>query len=354
MKSTVAFFLATAAAALFAVAIVQAHKSSSQQTQLASLKTELQAKAQQAEEAQAAQQRAEQQREAEASRADKATAQLRPAPPIAAKVSATGPARLISVAEPAKPVPEKSAMAKMMSQMMQDPASREFLKTQQRTMMDQLYTPLVKRMGLTPEEADQFKNMQTDHMMDMAGKTFSALGGGADKTATTGVNDVAAAQKSFDEQVKAFLGDDRYAQYQQFQETLSQRMQLNAYKLQAGNDYTLTEPQTEALLTIMKEEQKNAAAASGLPMGDTDKDPSKLQAMFADGKMDQLMQVQETVNQRVYDRARSVLSVEQLESFGRFETNQLAMMRASMGMMKGMFSGAGSTTPPDSTSRDTH
>ena len=116
-------------------------------------------------------------------------------------------------------------------------------------------------------------------------------------------------------------------------------MQLNAYKLQAGGDYTLTEPQTETLLTIMKEEQKNAVAASGLPIADMEKNPSKLQALFSEGKFDQLMQVQETVSQRVYERAQSVLSAEQLESFGKFQTNQLGMMRASMGMMKGLFGG---------------
>jgi hypothetical protein len=206
-------------------------------------------------------------------------------------------------------------------------------------MMDQLYTPLIKRMGLTPEEADQFKDMLTDNMMNAAGKTFSVLGGAASTNGVPAVNSLVADQKSFDEQVKAFLGDARYAQYQQYQETSAQRMQLNAYKLQAGSDYTLTEPQTEALLTVMKEEQKNAAAASGLPVGDMDKDPSKLQALFSEGKMDQLMQVQETVTQQVYDRARRILSPDQLESFGKFQTNQLQMMRASMGMMKGLFGG---------------
>jgi hypothetical protein len=339
MKSTAAFILAVAAATLVVVCVVQARKAGSQQVQLASLKTELDTKSQQAEEAQAARQRAEQQRDALAIPAEETAPQVRTPSPVVANVTATGPARLVTIAEPEQPAPEKSGLVKMMSQMMQDPASRDFLRTQQRTMMDQLYAPLIKRMGLTPEEADQFKNMQTDHMMEMAGKTFSMLGGAAGKTGAAGANDVMAEQKSFDEQVKAFLGDDRFGQYQQYQETSAQRMQLNAYKLQAGSDYTLTEPQTEALLNAMKEEQKNAAKSSGLPVGDMDKDPSKLQAMFADGKMDQLMQAQETVNQRVYDRARSILSAEQLEGFGRFETNQLAMMRASMGMMKGLFGG---------------
>jgi hypothetical protein len=339
MRSTAAFILAVAAATLVVICVVYARKTSTQQTQLTSLKTELEAKAQQAEEAQAAQQRAEEQRDALASRPVPPVPQPRSAPAAAAQISAPAPARLEGVVEPSVPGPEKGGMAKMVSQMMQDPASREFLRTQQRTMMDQLYTPLIKRLGLNPEEANQFKEMQTDHMMNMAGKTFAMFGSDGSSKSTEAANSVSADQKNFDQQVKAFLGEDRHGQYQQYQETLPQRMQLNAYKLQAGGDYTLTEPQGEALLTIMKEEQKSAATASGLPTGEMDKDPSKLKAMFAEGKMDQLMQMQETVNQRVYERAQSLLGADQLESFGRFQTNQLQMMRASMGMMKSMFGG---------------
>jgi hypothetical protein len=339
MKSTAAFILAVAAATLVIVCVVQARKSTSQQTQLASLKTELDVKAQQAEEAQAAQQNAEREARAAARHAEKVAAQLSTPAPVAVSASAPAPSRLVAGAESEQPAAEKGDLAKMMSRMMKDPASREFLRAQQRTMVDQSYAPLIKRMGLSPDEAKLFKDMQTDHMMNLAGKSFSMFGGASSDKGADEAKALTADQQSFDEQVKAFLGEDRYAQYQQYQETLAQRMQLNAYKLQAGSDYTLTEPQTETLLNVMNEEQKNAAAASGLSMGDADNDPSKLKALFSEGKFDQLMQAQESVNQRVYERAQSILSAEQLESFGQFQTNQLQIMRASMGMMKGLFGG---------------
>jgi len=168
MKSTAAFILAVATATLVVVCVVQARKATSQQTQLASLKTELDAKSQQAEEAQAAQRSAEGQRDTVAGQVEDTTVRLPTGAPAATNVTAPGPARLLAVAEPDQPAPEKGGLAKMMSQMMQDPDSRAFLRAQQRTMMDQLYTPLIKRMGLTPEEADQFKDMLTDNMMNTA------------------------------------------------------------------------------------------------------------------------------------------------------------------------------------------
>jgi len=76
-----------------------------------------------------------------------------------------------------------------------------------------------------------------------------------------------------------------------------------------------------------------------------------LQALLADGKMDELLQGQDAVSQRVYDRARTILSPDQLNTFGRFQTNQMQMMRVGMSMAKKMFApekptpGAAPTAP---------
>jgi hypothetical protein len=56
--------------------------------------------------------------------------------------------------------------------------------------------------------------------------------------------------------------------------------------------------------------------------------------MFYGNGVEKLMQTQETVNQHVYERAKEVLSENQLSSFGKFQTNQLQMMRMGMSMAK--------------------
>jgi hypothetical protein len=59
-----------------------------------------------------------------------------------------------------------------------------------------------------------------------------------------------------------------------------------------------------------------------------------MEAMFSGEGVEKLLQSQEAVNQRVYDRAREVLAAEQLAAFGRFQTNQLQMMRMGMNMAR--------------------
>jgi len=212
-------------------------------------------------------------------------------------------------------------------------------------MMDQMYGPLVKQMGLTPEEATQFKDLLADNGMKAAEQATSVFGGSGATNRTEMLSSLTAQQKSFDDQLQAFLGDARYAQYKDYQDTVSERAMLTQFKQQAGSDYNLSDPQAEALLTFMKEEKKSVAASTGLPLSDSGQNTAHLQSLMSDNNVDQYMQAQNTINQRVYDRARTILSPDQLATLGRFQTNQLQMMRVGMGMVKTMFGPDNPTAP---------
>jgi len=335
MKNTIILLLALTTITLGVVYVTQSRKSATQQIQTAALRGEVQAQSQQIEDLQAAYKRADRQRREAMDQAEELAAQLQARRAVETNVVALA-AAAPPPAETEKPAEEKGGLGKMLSKMMQDPDTRKFIREQQRRTMDQMYAPLVKQMGLTPEEAAQFKDLLANHAMSAADKASSIFGGLASTNRTEMLNTMAAEQKSFDEQVKGFLGDARYAQYKDYQETVGDRTLLNQFKMQTGSDYNLTDPQTEALLTFMKEERKNVAATTGLPLGDADKDEAKLQALMSDDKVDQLLQAQETVGQRVYERARTILSPEQLETLGKFQTNQVQMMRMGMSMMKKM------------------
>lgn len=337
MKNTVIILLAAAALAFGGLCFVQARKGSKQQTKLGSLRAEVEQKAAEIDDLQAAQDRAERQRRQLQSQAQDLEARLQ-----ARQFAETNAATLVlnnapPAPRPEKPDPPKGGFGKMLDKMMQDPEMLKLVREQQRTMMGQLYAPLVRRMGLTAEEAAQFADMQAGQMVNAAGKAFSMFGSDTSAKSDGPVNSLAADQKAFDQQVKTFLGDERYAQYEAYQETVPYRMQLNAFKQQTGSDSNLTEPQVEALLTMMKEETKNVAATDGLPLDGPGKDPDKIKALLAEGKVDELLQGQETVSQRVYERARTILSPDQLATFGRFQTNQNQTMRLGLNMARKMF-----------------
>jgi hypothetical protein len=337
MKNIITLFLAVTTITLGVVCVVQSRKSTDQQTQLAALRGELDEKSQELETLQTAQKRSDRQRRELTAQADELAAQLQARQVAATNVIVLAPTNPPPVSEGEKPDEGKGGFGTMLSKMMQDPDTRKFIRDQQRMTMDQLYAPLVKRMSLTPDEATKFKDLLADSMMNAAEKASSMFGGSPSTNRTEMLSSLTAEQKTFDEQVKAFLGDDRYAQYKDYEQTLGERTLLNQFKQQAGSDYNLSDPQTEALLTIMKEEKKNAAATTGLPLDDANKDPAKLQALLADGKVDELLRGQDALSQRVYDRARTILSPDQLNTLGKFQTNQMQMMRMGMSMARKMF-----------------
>jgi hypothetical protein len=349
MKNTIILLLALTTITLAVVCATQSRKSAAQQIEAAALRGEVQAQSQQIENLQAGQKRSEGQRRELMGQAEELAAQLQARRAAETTVAAPAPATPPPLAQSEKPDGGKGGFGKMLSKMMQDPDTREVVRTQQRMMMEQLYTPLIKKMGLAPDEAAKFNDLLVDNAMKASEKAFSMLEGLGTTNRAELIKNLGAGQKTFDEQVKALLGDERYAQYTDYQETVGERTMLNQFKQQAGSDYNLTEPQTEALLAIMKEEKKSVATTTGLPLEDTNKDPAKILGLLSDGKVDELLQGQETVSQRVYDRARTFLSPDQLESLGKFQTNQMRMMRMSMTMARKMFapdqSAAGAASP---------
>jgi hypothetical protein len=131
-------------------------------------------------------------------------------------------------------------------------------------MMDSLYGPLVKQLGLSPEAADKFKDMMADNALKASDKVGSLFGGQSSANPSDLAASAAADQKSAEDEMKAFLGDAGFAQYQDYQQTVADRMQLAAFKQQtAGTDSPLTDQQTDQLLAFMKEEKQNLAANTG-------------------------------------------------------------------------------------------
>ena len=333
--------LALATAALIAVCVVQGRKLAEQRTQLAAAREELEHNSAEIEKLQAAQKHARDQRAALLHQADELAAQLQTRPPATAEPSATSPPSPGAVTNA---VLEGAGFGKALSKMMQDPEMKKFMRTQQRLMVDQLYGPLAKKLALTSAETDKFKGLIADNLMSGTEQATSLFGDSASTNRAKTMEMLAAAHQAADDQMKSFLGEDRYAEYKDYQQTVGERAQLNQLKQQnAGGENALSDQQTDQLLALMKEEKQNAAAR-GESVFSAGQDQAKLQELVAGGQTDKLLESQESLNQRVYDRARDVLTPAQLDSFGAFQTNQLQMMRMGMTMAKKMFTSEKDTT----------
>jgi hypothetical protein len=241
-----------------------------------------------------------------------------------------------------------------LTKMLEDPEMKKLMRQQQMAGLDSMYRSLFKQMGLSAEEIKQFKDLLVDNQMrgvENAGVFFSGETDAARRMEAGKA--ITEAQKQSEEEIKNFLGEERYAQYKDYQEMFSERMTLDQFKEHlGGGQNSLSDDQTRQLLVIMKEEDKSVAPGFGVndANGATDfilsvndangvNDFSQFEATMSEEQLNNQLQQQEEVNQRILDRARAVLTPEQLNSLGSFQTNQLQMQRFGMSMAMKMMGG---------------
>jgi hypothetical protein len=235
-----------------------------------------------------------------------------------------------------------AAFGSALAKMMKDPETKKFIRAQQRMMMDTMYGPLVRKMGLSSEESERFKDFMADQVMkgaDAATAMFSSTDA-ADRAEQ--MKALAERQKETEEETKAFLGEERYAQYKDYQATVQERVQLNMFRQQVSGEDSISDAQTEQLLALMKQEKEVAASEFGqvFPNG---QQGQGMQAMLSEEGAEKMVAAQQTVNDRVYQRASEVLEPGQLAAFGRFQTNQLQTIRMGISMARTMFGGGASS-----------
>jgi len=232
----------------------------------------------------------------------------------------------------------KPAFGDMLAKMMADPAMKKMMRQQQAAAMEMMYGPLFKEIGLSPEDKEKFKELLLDRQMkavESGGMFMKLQGEDGDKTAA--MNDLASQQKEFDAQMKTFLGDEGYAQYKDYSETMAERMAVNQLAQQlASGPNPINDEQSRQLLEIMKQEKKSVSPVFGEPGADP-ANMSNWQAMLSEDRMNDFFKQREEINQRVLERSKAVLTPEQLAAFATHQSNQLQMQRMGMSMAAKMF-----------------
>ena len=232
---------------------------------------------------------------------------------------------------------EGGGFMKGLAKMFSDPKMKDAMRAQQAAGVNMMYADLARELGLAPDEARQVLALLADRQMEMTGKSMAAMGkSGLDATALTAAGKEAEASKAaYDEQLKAVLGDERYAKFQDYEKSMGERFTLDQIQKQLAAGGTPLEPgQSQGLLAIMKEERAKA------PNPVSPSDPSaQIKLMQSDDGVSTFLKSQEDFNRRVLDRARTVLSPDQMLTFEAAQKQQVEMQRMGAQMSREMFKG---------------
>lgn len=227
-------------------------------------------------------------------------------------------------------------MGDMLGKMMKDPAMREMMREQQKAAINMMYGALFKEMNLSPEEKEKLKAILTDSQMKNI-ENAGGLFGGQQEGASEDIQKLAAeSKKQTEAEIRALLGDARFAQYEDYQKNMNERMQLDQFKTRlASENLVLQEQQTAQLLHIMKEEK--TAVPPIIPQDGGDMPRKEL---LTAENIDRQAQWMEDYNRRVLARVEQVLTPEQFKQYRDFQEQQAAMQKLGLNMARQMFGGA--------------
>jgi hypothetical protein len=192
----------------------------------------------------------------------------------------------------------------------------------ERTNLALSYGPFFQALGLTPEQADKFKDLMTDHAGKILDLRLIALAQGSGEPEPAN----AALQQQADDQLRAaqsdLLGEAGYQQLQQYERTLPARDQANALAgALALTSTPLSAAQAEQITQIM------ANASSGYQNGGKADLPTPGNWEFIGPLMLAHKTIEETVDwDAVLVQSHSVLSDAQFGVFEAYVTKNQAVV----------------------------
>ncbi len=151
----------------------------------------------------------------------------------------------------------------------ENPQAQKLMQQQQKLALDGRFAPLFKALNLSPASLDQFKSLLLEKQTVMPDVMAAAREQGVDPRENPQEfrKMVAAAQADVDGSIKSLLGDESFANYQQYQQTLPQRSVVN--QLQQSLSYTnapLSTTQGDQLVQILASTAPQpTAGAGGMP-----------------------------------------------------------------------------------------
>jgi RNA polymerase sigma factor (sigma-70 family) len=182
------------------------------------------------------------------------------------------------------------------AKLMNDPATKEYMRKAMADKMRSLYGDLIQELKLTPEQTDQFLGILTGG----ASKALTQLTGGAQGSPNQAD---AGASQDMGTQLRAMLGDAGCARFQEYSQEMPARATLTLLNGQLGAA-PLSAEQSTSLIQIIKAEP--ADLTQGI-LGGPDKAFSGSQA-----DVDNFLQQVAESNQRILQRAGSLLTSDQL------------------------------------------
>lgn len=227
------------------------------------------------------------------------------------------------------------------AEMFKSPEMRDLIKNQQKIalsgLVDKNYSDFFSSAGLASDKSAALKDLILKKSLIGAQAGVSLMAGDLDSEKRQEIIQQSKTDTDqVDQQIKEFLGQESYPQFQAYEKTIPDRMTVNMFKEQlASGPGALTPEQESQLLQAMRDERQNFKFTTDFT------DQSKLSAdpasFFTDEKISKFQEERDQLQDKYVARAASILTADQIEPFQKFLVGQRDMQNAGMKMAMQLF-----------------
>ncbi len=236
----------------------------------------------------------------------------------------------------------KTNGANPFANMFKDPKMKEMIKSSQKAfigpMIDKQYGALFQQLNLTPDQSAALKDLLQKKMLAGADAGMSMMDGSLDAAQRA---DLAKQMKSetddYDAQIKQFLGDANYQQFQDYEKTAPDRMAVSQFSDQLAGGATPLSPDQQQQLVQMMSDARNGFKWTTDYNNNNNALNGDYASMFSEDKIAQFAKEKEQLDQQILNQARQFLTAEQLQSLEQFQTSQRELQITGMKMAAQMF-----------------
>ena len=227
------------------------------------------------------------------------------------------------------------------AEMFKSQEMRDLIKSQQKIalsgLVDKNYADFFGSLGLPADKSAALKDLILKKSLIGAQAGVSLMAGDMDAEKRQEVIKQSKADTDeVDKQIKEFLGDTSYPQFQTYEKTMPDRMVVNMFKeQQASGPGALTPEQESQLLQAMSQERQNFKFTTDFT--DQSKVSNDPAAFFTEEKITRFQEESTQLQDHYLSRATSILGPEQVESFQKFLVGQREMQNAGMKMAMQLF-----------------
>jgi hypothetical protein len=244
-------------------------------------------------------------------------------------------------AEAAKPGKKGNALSEMFS----NPEMKEMMKGQQKLvlgpMVDKIFGPFFQQANMNDEQKAFMKDLLLKKLLVGAESGLDLLNGDLDPAKRQEIaNKIKDDTAAYDKQVKEYLGDSVYPQFQQYEKSQGDRMQLDQFSQQiAAGGTALSPTQAQQLIEAMGQQREGFKWTTDF--SDQAKMTANMSDYLTEEKLTRFADEKARYDQEMLARAQNILTPEQYTAYEKFVAAQRQMQVAGMKIAAQMFGAKG-------------